>query len=1073
MKILNYRKIIVVLTILFFQFSIVHSQTQNDLNDYPALFPSYFEGEKVHTFKVEIEHGELHFSINETWEPIWSKDFPCRKYFSNKSSLLVKKATFKKYSYEEVMNLIESQTFNYLDYYEGFKPHESKETRERHQWAMIFLSFIESYAIPSSNSHKYDYSNVYLFAFGNPSSSEKIFQVQDFCPTQDELIEYRNNYPIFNTEFKAFQHTLKYNITFHPKQREIFEFSDKEEMKRYLDLLNTVISSKDQQELWNAKNTLQNHRAFIPLRKFMKKDDMPSEVLLEWMKLPTLRIVWPEPTEPPKEKQFHLHHYGALHFDINYNEKCCVPAKVVDTKIIEKKLVQKPAGNLNVSEEQKAELNKIAQIEQSVDAKKWKTYYYFYMLASQPDLTKPIRISSEETIFLKTGLTKSQVDQFLVGRDGYLDFWYEFKGRWYPKLILNQYFDTAKNPYETESQKEESIKSNNGNIKLNSWNATSSGEPTGNIGVYDVELTIEDPSSFNGDLTLLFDATWLESSDLLSQDNLAMATCAVIPDHEIPGDIDDDITIIVQVPITGICTGTPTQPALPKGKKWLTKTAKPSHKEYKEILKKPKKERTPVQKRKKKVYEHDETVRDVLIATEELREEGVILEELDDYAITPEISYAQWIDWEFQFDTSILSGSLQDTLFVEEVFDSTFTEQWENATGIVEKDMPKEIRNEIEKDKSTFKYNLAAIKQRIAVTKFNSGTRPDLSSINDKSDPKDKPGVINCKNDPVLLNVSSAKQFDDLQLTPFTDDYIFIWNSIAPILRSGLDDYNYYLLFNSTDNVNDTEKLVSTTDKECIMTSVFSTTKSDPFCTTCLNVNEDELFELSGPEHFNGVCGAITTIHSLQRLGLSAQEALENRRAPNFTNDAFINRWWINQLMQGQPAMRINRLIANHKLCGLKICCTNDESGNNKTGNAINNHLKSSVQTNNKGKLGNFNRNLSALVNERKNGEPVWDCSLILKLSHQDGKGGHVENIESMTLENTTYIATINTKNSMEQGDKERTVPINSGFNSWQIHPNNTEVTYQSTNPNTNQDKYDTFYHENRIYAIKYVCCKK
>lgn len=236
----------------------------------------------------------------------------------------------------------------------------------------------------------------------------------------------------------------------------------------------------------------------------------------------------------------------------------------------------------------------------------------------------------------------------------------------------------------------------------------------------------------------------------------------------------------------------------------------------------------------------------------------------------------------------------------------------------------------------------------------------------------------------------------------------------------------------------------------------------DTACTSVERIDADEiLLGDSNDSMTRGVCGAIATVHSLNKLGLTIPTL-----GTELYGDGFISGSYIQGIMGGRALLPIGRLIDAH-VAGLKtqfpkakrrdLCQETTGSGQTQ---AVTNNRKGFTPTSNEGNMGQFVSYLQSAMQAGK------DVTLIVDTARGVA---HAEHIVSVTVD-ADGVATVETANGYEQGNLTTEVPADAGTNTWTVDPAG-GVTLTSSTADDAAGYQLMIAEQGGVTSVKFVSC--
>ena len=203
-----------------------------------------------------------------------------------------------------------------------------------------------------------------------------------------------------------------------------------------------------------------------------------------------------------------------------------------------------------------------------------------------------------------------------------------------------------------------------------------------------------------------------------------------------------------------------------------------------------------------------------------------------------------------------------------------------------------------------------------------------------------------------------------------------------------------------------------------------------------------------------GVCGPISVLHSLVRLGIKTQEEI--------VDGDFLNEEELGALRKFQTkfaGISDDELKMAYASAGAGTCMERDL-----------------FRIRSKKKLNEFNLELKAKMDST---DPIWDCTLQVYNINSSGKRflAHSEPIVSVSskrIDKKRIRLKINTINTLTQGNQSTTVPASPGINTWTTTPGNGNRSMILTGTTAAPAERKKIARSLPLVThTKYICCRK
>ncbi len=249
-------------------------------------------------------------------------------------------------------------------------------------------------------------------------------------------------------------------------------------------------------------------------------------------------------------------------------------------------------------------------------------------------------------------------------------------------------------------------------------------------------------------------------------------------------------------------------------------------------------------------------------------------------------------------------------------------------------------------------------------------------------------------------------------------------------------------------------------------------------CQSFERIDDEELALGESVASMNrGVCGAIATVHSLNKLGVSipqlGSDLYVNGGADSDPqtqpNTDYIHPNYIKGIMNGGSLLSTSRLILMHVLALRTLpgkanakqrdLCSETTRGGQAV--AATNNRKPATPTKSKHKMKRFIKALKAAFDAGK------DVTIIVDTP----KGvPHAEHVTNVVIDPVTGVATVTTKNGYEQGNLKNTVPKDAGNNTWTLNPEGGAAFGGSTHADSNGYN-NAINRQGGISSVKMIAC--
>jgi hypothetical protein len=309
---------------------------------------------------------------------------------------------------------------------------------------------------------------------------------------------------------------------------------------------------------------------------------------------------------------------------------------------------------------------------------------------------------------------------------------------------------------------------------------------------------------------------------------------------------------------------------------------------------------------------------------------------------------------------------------------------------------------------------------------------------------------------PIVVKIFNADQLLALQARPVPLNSFAqgAFDNLFNQLTQGLAEGNmYHLMFSKKLKSNKFPQL-GVVSKGRVLEHILRSPLGEETCATWYNVNEETLTageDLSTTT--SGVCGPISILNSLVRLGIKSRE--------DVVSGEFLNASELQAVKTFQAGLK-----------GIKIAEVKAAYANFGAPNCMESEL---IRTVSRIKLGIFNQELKAKMDST---DPVWDCNLDVYNINTSGVKflAHTEQVQSVMQvgKGKRPPMRIMTLNTLTQGNQSTTVPANPGTNTWVSSPgrkNRSMLLGGSTAPLSERRKFAR--QVPLVTHTRYVCCRR